>query len=51
MMLWSESELWFYGGIVLMTAAVVLTVLCIIIFNISGRKLRNKLEKEYGKRH
>ena len=50
-MIWSGSELWFYGGIVLMAVAVVLTVLCVVIFGILGRKLRSKLEKEYGKRH
>lgn len=50
-MIWSGSELWFYGGIVLMAVAVVLALLCIVMFRISGKRLRNKLEKDYGKRH
>lgn len=50
-MIWSGSELWFYGGIVLMAVAVVMALLCIVMFRISGKRLRNKLEKDYGKRH
>ena len=43
------SELLFYGGLAVMAAAAVLAVLCIALFRASGRKLREKLEQEYGK--
>ncbi len=45
----SESELLFYGGIVIMSAAAVLAVAGTVIFYITGRKLKKNLEKEYGK--
>lgn len=45
----SESELLLYGGIGIMTLAAVLGVICILIFSLTGKKLRKKLEKEYGK--
>lgn len=45
----SESELFFYGGIAVMAAAGILTVLCIVIFTCTGRRLKKKLEREYGK--
>lgn len=50
-MIWSESEWWFYGGIALMAAAVLLALICAAAFRISGKRLQDKLEKEYGKRH
>lgn len=43
------SECFFYGGIALMAASVVLTVLSILIFTTTGRKLKRKLEQDYGK--
>ena len=45
----SDSELLFYGGIALMIAAVVLSILCVVVFRITGRRLHKKLEQEYGK--
>lgn len=45
----SESELFLYGGIAAMAAAGVLLALCIIIFTITGKRLKKKLEQEYGK--
>lgn len=45
----SESELFLYGGITAMVAAGVLLVLCIIVFTITGKRLKKKLEQEYGK--
>ncbi|MBQ7774505.1 MAG: hypothetical protein IJ379_01160 [Lachnospiraceae bacterium] len=45
----SGSELLFYGGIGIMIAAVLLAVICIVIFSLTGRKLKKKLEKEFGK--
>lgn len=46
----SGSEWLFYGGLAIMAAAVLLTILCIIVFAVTGRKLKMKLEKEYGKK-
>lgn len=45
----SGSELLFYGGLATMGAAVAAALLCIVIFRVSGRKLKKKLEQEYGK--
>lgn len=45
----SESELFFYGGVGIMAAAGVLMALCIIVFTCTGRRLKKKLEQEYGK--
>ena len=44
----SESDLFFYGGIAVMAAVGILTVLCIVIFTCTGRRLKKKLEREYG---
>lgn len=49
-MQWSfESEMLFYGGIAIMAAAAVLTVACVVLFTITGRRIRKRLEQEYGK--
>lgn len=45
----SGSELLFYGGLAAMGAAAAGALLCIVIFRVSGRKLKKKLEQEYGK--
>ncbi len=45
----SGSELLLYGGIVCMGAAAVTGVVAVVIFTVTGRKLRRKLEQEYGK--
>lgn len=42
----SASQLLFYGGIGVMA----LTVLAGVVFTLSGRRLRRKLEEEYGER-
>lgn len=42
----------FYGGIVLMGTAVVGAVIAAVILHVSGKRLKNQLEKEFGrKRH
>ena len=46
----TTTELFFYGGIVLMGAAAVLTLLAVGIFRVTGRRLRSRLEEEYGKK-
>ena len=45
----SGSEVLFYGGLAAMGAAAAGALLCIVIFRVSGRKLKKKLEQEYGK--
>ncbi len=45
----SGSELLFYIGIAVMVFSTVIEVLCISVFMFTGRKLKEKLEQEYGK--
>lgn len=45
----SRSEMLFYGGLAMMAAAVVLAVLFMAVFTWTGRRLKRKLEQEYGK--
>ena len=45
----SGSEVLFYGGLAVMGAAALLGVAGFMIFHITGRRLRRKLEQEYGK--
>ena len=45
----SVSNFLFYGGIVIMAAAAAAMVICTGGFTFTGRKLKRKLEKEYGK--
>ena len=45
----SGSELLFYGGIAVIALSVVLGLVSIIIFMHTGRKIHEKLEREYGK--
>lgn len=44
----SNGEILLYGGIFCMGAAAVLGVVAGVIFTVTGRKLRKKLEQEYG---
>lgn len=46
----SGSELLFYGGIAVMLLAVMAGVLAAVAFTVSGRRLRRKLEEEFGKK-
>ena len=46
----SASQLLFYGGIGVMALAVLAAVLAGAAFTLSGRRLRRKLEAEYGER-
>lgn len=45
----SQVDIWFYGGIAIMILAVLAGIGDIVVFGITGKKLRNKLEKKYGK--
>lgn len=44
------SELLFYGGIVIMAAVVMIAIAACAILSITGRRLRARLEREYGKK-
>jgi len=46
---WTESELLFYGGIAVMAVVVVFALACTVFFVIKGKKLKKKLEQDYGK--
>lgn len=45
----SVSELLFYGGLIGMGTTMILALLAAVIFRITGKKLKRKLEEEYGK--
>lgn len=45
----SVSEVLLYGGITAMAAAVIIVTAGIIVFTLTGAKLKKKLEEEYGK--
>lgn len=44
----TATQLFFYGGIAVMVLAVVLALVSIGVFWAGGKRLRAKLEKEYG---
>jgi uncharacterized membrane protein len=44
-----NGEFWTYLGIALMAVSAVIAVISIVIFKITGRRLKKKLEKDYGK--
>lgn len=45
----SVSELLFYGGLIGMGTTMILALLAAVIFRITGKNLKKKLEEEYGK--
>lgn len=45
----SVSELLLYGGIVIMVVTALIGVFLTILFLHRGKKLKHKLEQEYGK--
>lgn len=45
----SSSEILFFIGIAVMVIAVMGAILCVIIFSLTGRSLKERLEQEYGK--
>lgn len=47
----TQGEMFLYGGIAALAIAFVSTVVCIIIFRITGKKIRQKLEQDYGKKY
>nr|WP_302664921.1 hypothetical protein [uncultured Agathobaculum sp.] len=44
------SEGLFYIGLILMGIAVVGAIVSIVIFTVSGKRLKAKLEEEYGRK-
>jgi len=43
------SEFLFYGGIALMAVTAMAAIISVIVFRISGKKIKDALEGEYGK--
>ena len=41
----SESEWLFWGGIGVMAGAAIMTILCIVIFSLTGRRLKRSWNK------
>ncbi len=46
---WRGSEMLFYGGIAVMGTVGLLAAVSIAIFTLTGRRLKKKLEQEYGR--
>lgn len=44
----SESELLLYGGIAVMSVSIILAIISIVTFILTGWKIKSRLEKEYG---
>lgn len=44
----NRSELLLYAGIAVMAVAVIAAVILILIFSFSGKRLKKRLEEEYG---
>ncbi len=49
MLYFLESQWLFWGGIVVMAIAVAAAAACMIIFAFTGRRIKKKLEEEYGR--
>ncbi|MCD7836421.1 MAG: hypothetical protein LUG83_07210 [Lachnospiraceae bacterium] len=47
----SESEILLYAGLAIMAAALILTVGCVVVYTVTGRRLKRKLNREYGVLH
>lgn len=45
------GELLFYGGIAVMAVSALAAVVALVIFIISGKSLRRRLDDEYGRKH
>lgn len=50
MLVLTDSELLLYGGISLMVAAVLSGIVAAVIFSIAGKRLKTRLEREFGKK-
>lgn len=47
----TQGEIFLYCGVAALVFAVVSAIVCIIIFTVTGKKIRQKLEQDYGKKH
>lgn len=45
----SRCEILFWGGIVIMAGSILAAIISMVVFRITGRRLKGQLEKEYGK--
>lgn len=50
MLHWNSSQLLLCGGIALMAAAAVGAAVALAVFHLTGKRLRAKLEQEFGKK-
>lgn len=46
----SGGEIFFYGGIAVMALAVLAAIAALVIFSVTGRRLRQKLTEEFGEK-
>ena len=44
----TSSQIIMYAGIASMLAAIILAIICAVVFHITGKKLKQKLNEEYG---
>jgi len=47
---WITNEMLYYGGIAAMAVAGLAAVAAIVLFIVSGKRLRSKLRAEYGEK-
>lgn len=45
----SVSEILLYGGLAVMAAAAAGAIVCAVVFVCTGRRIKEKLEQEYGR--
>lgn len=48
MLVLSDSEILFYSGIAIIVFSILLFIVCMIFFNFKWKRLKKKLEQEYG---
>lgn len=46
---WTISQFLFYGGIAGIGVSVLVAILAAILFRITGKHIRTRLDREYGK--
>ena len=49
MLYFMESQWLLWGGIAVMATAAAAAAACMIVFAITGRRIKKKLEEEYGR--
>ncbi len=48
---WTTSELLFYCGIGIMILAAIAGAVSVIVFRVTGKRIKKNLEREYGRPH